>query len=106
MLQLAVRQQGANTTVASLPQLSKVRQSLLQRAGRGRHHSDLSYPKVGRVGYSWLYVGHESQLRKPGDFLANYMGETPVIVARGDDGDESQGELRGKGDGASHGASG
>ena len=35
---------------------------------------------------SWLYVGHESQLRKPGDFLANYMGETPVIVARGDDG--------------------
>lgn len=35
---------------------------------------------------SWLYVAHESQLRKPGDFLANYMGETPVIVARGDDG--------------------
>ena len=35
---------------------------------------------------SWLYVGHESQLCKPGDFLANYMGETPVIVARGDDG--------------------
>lgn len=35
---------------------------------------------------SWLYVGHESQLRKAGDFLANHMGETPVIVARGDDG--------------------
>lgn len=33
----------------------------------------------------WLYVGHESQLQKPGDFLANYMGETPVIVARGED---------------------
>lgn len=35
---------------------------------------------------SWLYVAHESQLRQPGDFIANYMGETPVIVARGDDG--------------------
>ncbi len=35
---------------------------------------------------SWLYVAHESQLRHPGDFLANYMGETPVIVARGEDG--------------------
>ena len=62
MLQLAVRHEGANTTVASLPQLSKVRQSLLQRAGRGRHHSDLSYPKVGRVGYSWLYVGQDEAI--------------------------------------------
>jgi phenylpropionate dioxygenase-like ring-hydroxylating dioxygenase large terminal subunit len=36
--------------------------------------------------HSWLYVGHESQLRNSGDFLANFMGETPVIVARGEDG--------------------
>lgn len=35
---------------------------------------------------NWLYVAHESQLKKPGDFVSAYMGEVPVIVARGADG--------------------
>jgi phenylpropionate dioxygenase-like ring-hydroxylating dioxygenase large terminal subunit len=33
-------------------------------------------------GRAWLVVGHEDMLRKPGDYVANYMGEVPVIVTR------------------------
>lgn len=42
--------------------------------------------KVGIFGRSWLFLGHESQIREPGDFVQAYMAETPIILARGRDG--------------------
>lgn len=35
---------------------------------------------------TWLYVGHESQLAKRGDFISTYMGLNPVLAVRQRDG--------------------
>lgn len=37
-------------------------------------------------GRSWLYVAHTSQLPKPGDYVASWMGDDRVLVWRGPDG--------------------
>jgi p-cumate 2,3-dioxygenase alpha subunit len=36
--------------------------------------------------HSWLYVGHESEVRTPGDFVARDVGGRPLIMIRGTDG--------------------
>src|SRR3989442_688125 len=33
-------------------------------------------------GRCWLFVGHESQISKPNDFSAAYMGEDPLLTCR------------------------
>jgi nitrite reductase/ring-hydroxylating ferredoxin subunit len=35
---------------------------------------------------SWLYIGHESEVPAPGDFVLRTMGRQPVILVRGKDG--------------------
>lgn len=37
-------------------------------------------------GRAWLYIGHESQVAKPGDYVTTYMGLQPVIMVRHRDG--------------------
>ncbi len=37
-------------------------------------------------GRAWIFVGHDSQVPEPGDFITTRMGREPVIVARGRDG--------------------
>ena len=42
--------------------------------------------KQAIFGRNWLFLGHESQIREPGDFVQAFMCETPIILARGDAG--------------------
>jgi len=39
--------------------------------------------KKGIFGKAWLFLGHESQIKNPGDYVQAYMCETPIILSRG-----------------------
>lgn len=43
--------------------------------------------EVDRIfGQAWVYVGHDSQVPKPGDYITTKLGRQPVIMARHADG--------------------
>ena len=33
-------------------------------------------------GTAWIYIGHESQVKKPGDYFATQIGRRPVVMTR------------------------
>ena len=35
---------------------------------------------------TWIYAGHESQIRKPGDYVTFMIGRQPMLLVRGEDG--------------------
>jgi phenylpropionate dioxygenase-like ring-hydroxylating dioxygenase large terminal subunit len=37
-------------------------------------------------GTAWIYVGHESQVKQPGDFFATRIGQKPLLLVRDSDG--------------------
>ena len=38
---------------------------------------------------TWIYAGHESQIRKPGDYVTFMIGRQPMLLVRGGDGEIS-----------------
>ncbi|MFZ0724044.1 MAG: Rieske 2Fe-2S domain-containing protein [Xanthobacteraceae bacterium] len=40
-------------------------------------------------GVAWIYVGHESQVKKPGDYFRTFIGTKPVVLVR-----DAEGEIR------------
>ncbi|HJT40717.1 MAG TPA: Rieske 2Fe-2S domain-containing protein [Sphingobium sp.] len=40
-------------------------------------------------GRNWSFLGLEAEIPKPGDYKSTYIGDTPVVVVRGKDGDAS-----------------
>ncbi len=45
---------------------------------------DLEIERI--FGRAWIFVAHDSQVKRPGDFVTTMIGRTPVIVVRGPDG--------------------
>jgi phenylpropionate dioxygenase-like ring-hydroxylating dioxygenase large terminal subunit len=37
-------------------------------------------------GAAWIYIGHESQVKRPGDYFATRMGRKPVVLVRDQEG--------------------
>ncbi|MBT4227391.1 MAG: hypothetical protein HOD74_07475, partial [Verrucomicrobia bacterium] len=48
---------------------------------------DFFYADLDRVWRrGWLFVGHDCEIPKPGDYVTFSIGTDPLLVIRGDDG--------------------
>src|SRR3982074_3431151 len=67
--------------VAELREIANWKQGLISPA---IHFDERVYEQEQErvFGRAWLVVGHEDMVRKPGDYVTNYMGEVPVILVR------------------------
>ena len=55
--------------------------------GRVYRDAELFQRELERIWYRvWVYVGHESEVPAPGDFVRRQIGLQPVIMVRGQDG--------------------
>jgi phenylpropionate dioxygenase-like ring-hydroxylating dioxygenase large terminal subunit len=48
---------------------------------------DLEMERI--FGAAWIYIGHDSQVKKPGDYFATQIGRRPVVMVR-----DEQGKVR------------
>ena len=46
---------------------------------------DLEMERI--FGAAWIYIGHESQVKKPGDYFATQIGRRPVVMVRDEGGE-------------------
>lgn len=50
------------------------------------NHEGLHELEKERIfGRSWVYIGHESEITEPGDYVRRYVVDSPFIFVRGDD---------------------
>src|SRR6266567_4614840 len=50
---------------------------------------DIYRAELARIflGASWQYLALADELPEPGDYKTSFLGETPIIVTRGEDGE-------------------
>lgn len=72
----------------TLPELVNLRAGLISR--KIFFDQEIYRRELERIfARCWLFLGVESQIERPGDYMTNYMGEDPVIICR-----DPQGRVR------------
>ena len=67
-------------TIASLVEPDRVHRNLYVDSAL----FDLEMERI--FGHAWIYVGHESQVKKAGDYITTTLGKQPVVMSRDGEG--------------------